>query len=272
METIDHKAGTAMKLRIFCSPRACRRPLIAGLLWLVVLPLQSAIAQQPSPHQLFDAVLMDAVQDGGVNYPAIASNPDFAVYIDYLATADRKALNTSEDELAFWINAYNALAIQGILDGKSPSTFFGRIGFFKNAEFTVGGEQMNLYDLERDIIIPLGEPRIHFAIVCASHSCPKLRSEAYTADRLDEQLEANTRHFINDSARNRFDPEQKVAELSKIFDWFSEDFIKPAGSVLNYVANYVDDPKLAADLRAGDYKLKFMKYNWSLNGTPPIDS
>ena len=254
----------------FCDRRFCVFAIV--LVWAIAFNLQSAFAQETSQHQPFDTVLMDTVHDGRVNYPAIASSPGFSAYIEYLANADPKAFNSKEEELAFWINAYNALAIQGILNGKSPSTFFGRIGYFKNAEFDVAGKSMNLYDLERDVIIPLGEPRIHFAIVCASYSCPMLRSEAYTAERLEEQLETNTRQFINDPERNRFDRERKVAELSKIFDWFTEDFEKPAGSVLNYVANYVDDSELASELRSGEYKLKFLKYNWSLNGTPPEGS
>ena len=182
------------------------------------------------------------------------------------------ALASSEEQLAFWINTYNALAIKGIIDGGSPSSFFGRIGYFKTTTYEAGGKTISLYDLERDVIIPLGEPRIHFAIVCASFSCPMLRSEAYTAEHLDEQLELNARRFINDPTRNRFDRGSKVAHLSKIFDWFPEDFEKHSGTVLGYVANYVDDPELAKELRDGGYKIKYLKYDWSLNGVAPETS
>ncbi len=220
-------------------------------------------------HSAFAEVLTANVSDGEVNYPGIAGDARFAEYVTFLASFDPSNLATREEQLAYWINAYTALAIQGILNGKSPSSFFGRVGYFKNTKYDVGGDEINLYDLERDIIIPLGEPRIHFAIVCASFSCPKLRSEAYTAENLEEQLEANTRQFINDETRNRFDREKKVAHLSKIFDWFPEDFEQHSGSVLEYVAKYVDDPKLAEELRAGGYKIKHLKYDWSLNGIPP---
>ena len=220
-------------------------------------------------HQAFDEVLSNHVTDGRVDYPGVAADPKFAEYISFLVESDPSELASKQDQLAYWINAYNALAIKGIIDGKSPSSFFGRVGYFKNTKHDVGGDQINLYDLERDVIIPLGEPRIHFAIVCASFSCPKLRSEAYTAERLDEQLEANTRQFINDETRNRFDREKKVAHLSKIFDWFPEDFEQHSGTVLEYVANYVDDLELAKELRAGGYRIKHLKYDWSLNGIPP---
>ncbi len=133
----------------------------------------------------------------------------------------------------------------------------------------MGGERIDLYDLEREIILPLGEPRIHFAIVCASFSRPPLRPEAYPAERLPAQLEANTRRFINDPTRNRFDRNEKIAYLSKIFDWFPEDFERQAGSVLGFVAGYVNDPELAAALASGEYRIEYLKYDWSLNGTPP---
>ena len=126
-----------------------------------------------------------------------------------------------------------------------------------------------MYDLERSIIIPLGEPRIHFAINCASGSCPKLLSEAYQAEKLEQQLEIVTKDFINDSTRNEFDRDKKIARLSKIFDWFKTDFSDHSGSVQKYIAQYVDDPALAEELRNESYKIKYLKYDWSLNGTKP---
>jgi hypothetical protein len=227
---------------------------------------------QSSLHRALDEVLEAHVDNGDVNYPGIVGDPRFSEYIDLLAQYNPAALESRQDQLAFWINAYNALAIKGIIDGGSPGSFFGRIGYFKTTQHELGEETINLYDLERDVIIPLGEPRIHFAIVCASFSCPMLRSEAYTAERLDEQLELNTRHFINDPTRNRFDRDKKVAHLSKIFDWFPEDFEKHSGSVLGYIANYVNDPDLAKALREDSYKIKYLKYDWSLNGTAPKTS
>lgn len=88
--------------------------------------------------------------------------------------------NSHSEALVYWINAYNTLAIKGILDGRSPRTLLGKYSYFKKAKYRVGGKRINLYDLERKVIIPMGEPRIHFAINCASQSCPKLLSRAYT--------------------------------------------------------------------------------------------
>ena len=134
--------------------------------------------------------------------------------------------------MALWINAYNAYAIKGILDGYSPGTWVGRYRYFIGRTYRVGGASINLYDLEREILIArFHEPRMHFAIVCASASCPKLQSWAYDRTQLEPQLELAARGFINDSSRNRFDRENRVAYLSKIFDWFADDFSSQAGSV-----------------------------------------
>lgn len=234
--------------------------------------LTTSVAGAPSQqalHTSLHEVLSAHVADGRVDYASIAEDGAFSEYIGLLANADISALRDREEQLVFWINAYNALAVKGILDGKSPSSFFGRVKFFKGTTYEVGGDAINLYDLERAVLIPLGEPRIHFAIVCASHSCPKLRSEAYTVEWLEAQLEEETRRFINDSSRNRFDREKRVAHVSKIFDWFNKDFTQHSGSVQKYLARYVDDPELARELAAEEFKIKFLAYDWSLNGPPP---
>jgi hypothetical protein len=110
---------------------------------------------------------------------------------------------------------------------------------------------------------------MHFAIVCASASCPKLQPWAYQPDQLGRQLDLVARSFINDPTRNRFDRTQKVASLSMIFHWFEKDFAAVAGSVLAYVARYVDDPELAKELTQAGYRIEYLDYDWSLNGIPP---
>ncbi len=225
---------------------------------------------QQFSHQLFDDLLRVHVRDGVVDYPAIGADPRFEAYLDHLNRVDPTGLPTDRDRLAFWINAYNAFAIKGILDGYSPLTLVGRYRYFIAKPYRVGGETINLYDLERQLLIPdFHEPRIHFAIVCASRSCPKLPSEAYRPDELDRQLEASARAFINDSTRNRFDRSGKVASLSMIFSWFEEDFTRQAGSLTGYVRRYVADRELSEDLKASSYRVEFLEYDWRLNGRPP---
>ncbi len=219
-------------------------------------------------HDLFNQVLQAHVHAGKVDYPAIKQDPRFQTYLDYLATTNPERFTSKDEKLAFWINAYNALAIKGITDGLSPDGFFSRITYFKSTDYKLAGREINLYDLERDIIIPFDEPRIHFAIVCASASCPNLISEAYEADKLDQQLQDNARKFINNDFKNSFDIDKKVAKISKIFDWFPEDFKKHSGSVQKFLANFVADTAITQLLNEDAFRIEYLKYDWSLNGTP----
>jgi hypothetical protein len=219
-------------------------------------------------HNEFTEVLRMHVKNGHVDYAGIKSSSLFDDYLLALKQTDSSVLKTKEETLAFWINAYNALAIKGIIDGLSPSSFLGRISYFKSTDYEVGGKTLNLYDLERDIIIPLDEPRIHFAIVCASFSCPKLRSEAYLAATLEQQLSDNTIDFINDPGKNEFNSDKKQAHVSKIFDWFEKDFKNASGSVAEFMSQFVSDNSHKKALAQKKYRIKYLKYNWDLNGTP----
>jgi hypothetical protein len=228
-----------------------------------LLAVGIAVAQPAA----FDALLRAHVKNGVVDYPAFQDNAAFRKYVEELAKPAQLA--GKEETLAYYINAYNALAIQGILDGLSPSSLLGRARYFKIKEWPLNGRSITLYDLEHKVIRPLGEPRIHFAIICASKSCPFLRSEAYSAARLDTQLEEQARQFVNDTFRNRFDPATRTAHLSEIFKWFDEDFRGPAGSPQKYIAKYAADPEAAKLLAADGFKVEWIDYDWSLNGTPP---
>lgn len=222
-------------------------------------------------HGTFDQVLRDHVHDGVVSYPGISADSRFDAYTKQLDRVDPNSLPTREAQLAFWINAYNAFAIKGVLDGYSPRTTFGRYGYFIGRAYQVGGERINLYDLERNLLIPdFKEPRIHFAIVCASKSCPNLQSQAFMANTMDEQLDRGARAFINDPTRNRFDRKERIAYLSKIFDWFEDDFVAHSGSLIAYVRQYVSDPGLVQDLETTPYTVQFLEYDWRLNGPPPV--
>jgi hypothetical protein len=230
-------------------------------------PVEAALPVERLDYSAWDALLRAHVSDGWVDYPAFA--PGMGPFLAQVRRARLGPETTDEARLAFWINAYNALAIAGILEGGSPATLLGRYRFFLRTRWPVAGEEITLWDLEQERVRPLGEPRIHFALVCASASCPRLASEAFLPARLDDQLEAAARRFVNDPRRNRFDAAGRVAHLSAIFDWYDEDFEAAAGSVPAWVARYVDDPEAASGLASGDWKVRFQDYDWSLNGTPP---
>jgi hypothetical protein len=214
----------------------------------------------------WDDILRAHVAHGVVDYDAIGSEPAFAETVEAIGAASLDGEERT-DQLVFLINAYNVLAVQGILNGRSPKSAFGKLKFFYRDKYRVAGDVISLNALENKLIRPLGEPRIHFAIVCASSSCPPLRSEAYTAVRLDEQLDDNTRRFLNDSSKNRFDVSKGEARLSKIFKWFAEDFGTTDAAVQRFIADYVDDETVAESLAAGHFKINHLAYDWSLNGT-----
>lgn len=251
------------------------KKITACFIFIITVQCASNITYAESPsitntdniHQGFDAVLKDHVTDGQVDYTSIQQDSRFHNYLSAIQNINPKNFATKQQQLAFWINAYNALAIKGIIDNLSPSSLFGRYSFFKSTNYKVAGQTINLDDLEKKIIIPFEEPRIHFAIVCASASCPKLRSEAYLASRLNEQLETNTYEFLNNENKNQFNSNKKVAKVSKIFDWFTDDFEKHSGSVQKYIAQYVDNKALKIALSNESYKIKYLKYDWQLNGT-----
>jgi hypothetical protein len=216
--------------------------------------------------ETWDALLNKAVIDGDVDYTQWQQNPSFDALVDQIGTADTSEMGRQK-KLAFYINAYNILAARGILDGSSPSTMLGRYVYFKRDGYLVAGNRITLHVLEHELIRPLQEPRIHFAIVCASQSCPILQSEAYTAQHLNQQLTVAAMGFINNPQRNQFNPATRHAELSSLFKWFEEDFVAAGGSLQSYLASMVDDEDVAELLKQEAFDISYRKYDWRLNGT-----
>ena len=212
-------------------------------------------------HAPYDVLLQNYVDDQGrVAYRELKANDLAALdaYLAALAAADPETLDRPA-QMAFWLNAYNAHAIRGVLDGYNAEGLFARWRFFKSYEFPLAGKTRTLDEIENEILRPrFAEPRIHFALVCASTSCPKLRREAYRGNRLDMQLDDQTRTFLDDPTRNRFGPGQ-TADVSMIFKWFRGDFEAAAGSVAAYLGRW----------GKGDYKaIEYLDYDWTLNAQP----
>ncbi len=237
------------------------------LLRVILLCLLGASATTALPNiDDLDAVLLRNVRNGFVDYDGIRADPAFDRFVMGLASAASTDLATPETRLAFLINAYNALAVRGIVDGYSPSSRFGRYIYFKRRKYELLGSTTTLEGLEHGQILPLADPRVHFAIVCASISCPRLANHAYTPGELDAQLEAAARSFANDGARNRYDVKRKIAFLSSIFNWYDADFARDAGSVQKYLSRYVSDPAAAELLASDGFEIRFLDYDWELNG------
>lgn len=181
---------------------------------------------------------------------------------------------------AFLINAYNAFTVEKILTRypaiksiRDFGTFFGNP--WKDRFFTLFGQPAYLDLVEHEILRKEGvydEPRVHAAVVCASIGCPMLRPEAFTADKLEAQLEDGFRRFLSDRSRNRYDPRARKLEISRIFDWYGKDFErghKGYTSVRATLAKYADlladSPADRALVREQKAEISFLEYDWALN-------
>jgi len=249
---------------------------IPGLLVVATLggtALASPAAAEP-PFDLWAEVLerhTRAVDDEAgvrVDYPAIARSETFARLLDALAATDPDALSGRQAKLAFWINVYNVLAVH-VVARSWPVASIRDVGWLLNPVWrqtagTVGGRTVSLDAVEHEILRPMGEPRIHAAIVCAAESCPDLRREPYRAETLDAQLDDNLRDFLADPRKGlRVEREAGVLRLSPIFDWFAEDF-RPPG-VVAFLRPYMPDDARAWVEAHPDAELAYFEYDWSVN-------
>ncbi len=228
-------------------------------------------------HAAWSSILEQYTREGRVDYARLKKEGEEGL-ASYLASLEsvcsqRYPSWSKEQRLAFWINAYNAYTIKLILDNY-PVKSIRSIGTLPLAAFRksfvpIGwyhGKNLSLNDIENGILRALfEEPRIHFAIVCASESCPTLRSEAYRATDLERQLEESARAFIRDTTKNRFDADANKLYLSKIFDWFKGDFVTAKSGLADFVAPYMDETA-ASHMARKDPKIRFLDYDWSLNG------
>jgi hypothetical protein len=194
-----------------------------------------------------------------------------------LAGADPDRLEDRAERLAFWIDAYNILAVDLVarhLDIESIRDIGSLLRPVWDREAgRVGGSLRSLGEIEHEILRPMGEPRIHGAIVCASVSCPPLHREPFGATHLDAELDAQMRRWLASSKKGlRVDRDSKTLRLSRIFDWFAEDF-EPAGGVLAFVTRYAPAPERSwLEAHAGEVRIRYLPYDWALNALAPSDA
>jgi hypothetical protein len=236
---------------------------IAGLSLLLLLPAGPGLAAVPDPAP-FDAVLEARAKNGGFDY-AGASGQDrkrLAAYLANLGDAQPSSM-TPDEKKAFYINAYNAIAIETLLD--NPGKGIRDIsGAFTSARWRVGGEKSSLDDIENRLR-DMKDARIHFAIVCASRSCPPLAPRAYTAAAIGEALEKQGRAFVNDPSRNSIDRARGRLALSKIFHWSRKEFERDGGTLLKFVSRYAADAATASYIATYPKDPEFLDYDWSPN-------
>lgn len=266
-----------------------KRLLQAGML---VLGLLSTTVQAfDHRHQAWTALLKRHVawlpggHESRVSYAGMKRDPaPLKSYLEALSAVSESEFNAwpKPRRLAFLINAYNAYTVDLILSRYPDLKSIRDLGSilsspWKKRFFTLLGQQRSLDDIEHGMIRVKGaydDPRIHMAVNCASIGCPALRDEAYVEEQLDQQLEDQVQRFVSDRTRNRFNAQAGALEVSKIFDWYGDDFSRGYrgwGSVKSFFAQYAnllsDDP--AAQLRVREVRVpvKFLDYDWALNAS-----
>lgn len=241
--------------------------LIATLAAISVIT-SPVLAALPDAAAL-DTVLARHVRDGRVDYGALAR--DRGPLDRYLAAVARAnpEQESRDEQLAFWVNAYNARVLEGILrwPGLKSVLDVGKVvgvptlGFFRQRTRTAGRE-LSLDDIEHGVLRKrFREPRLHFVLNCASVSCPDLPSRALRAATLDSTLEAATRAFLSDPSRNRVLADGTL-EISHLFKWYGEDFSAESGGVAGFVARH----GLRPPARASKSTVRYLDYDWALNG------
>lgn len=244
------------------------------ILFLFVLCSNLAAEEFDHTHQAFTKVLDTHLKDLGptssINYKALkAQSKQLNEYLIKLSSVKRAQYKNwkKDQQLAFLINAYNAFTIKLILDHYPVESIKDIGGLFsspwKLRFFSLLEEKMHLDQIEHEIIRKkFKEPRIHFAVVCASIGCPKLQAKAYTATNLEKNLEEATKTFLKDSNRNRYLPDKNEFEISKIFKWYDEDF----GSELDlkkFLNRHMELTTPVKKLRTSS--IDYTDYDWSLN-------
>lgn len=227
----------------------------------------SRTAAEASWGRVLDRFVDDA---GRVDFGALAG--DRADLDRYVAWAGRNGPNNRPDlfvgradEIAYHLNTYNALAMHSVLDVGVPRSLseYGLFWFFWLHWITVGSESMSLYGYEKAFIRTLGEARVHFALNCMAAGCPRLPRRPFRAATLDADLDREARKFLNEARNVQIIPERRVVRLSAIFDFFPEDFLAKAPSVVAYVNRY-REPDIPSD-----YAVEFIPYDWTVAARRP---
>lgn len=263
---------------------------IGAVLWLN-RPLRHAVAADLPDgfppdgfdHGVFENLLQRFVAaDGRIDYEAWLASDDALAALDrYLAAVARfspdatpRRFPTPNDEMAYWLNAYNAWVIRAVLlhwpldsvtDVRAPLELVRGLGFFYRLRFPFGGRYLSLHAVEnRRIRRRFGEPRIHFILNCASEGCPVARPDVVRADRMGRSLAEATAAFVNDGKNVQVDHARERIVLSRIFRWYRKDF---GDDLVTFLLGAAEQP-LRGDLeRARDYALEFRDYDWRINAS-----
>ncbi|WKN40997.1 DUF547 domain-containing protein [Tunicatimonas pelagia] len=207
-----------------------------------------------------DKFLNQWVMKGNVNYTGVKKN--FAQIESLYQQIGEMNLSqaTNTEKKAFYINAYNLAVIYQVAKYYPLKSPLNKSGFFDQVDHKIAGEKMTLNFLEiKKIVLPYGDPRIHFAVACAAKSCPPLASFAYVPDQLDKQLAERTKKSVNNNEFVQVKSSANQVAVSKIFDWYEKDFTKGGQTIIEFLNKY------RSTTIPTSYRVTYYEYDWSLN-------
>jgi hypothetical protein len=254
------------------------------LLWICVTAAGlllggDVVSAAPETYADYEVLLKQYVkEDGLVDYAAWKEKdePALRAVVARLESLDLRDATPNEVK-AYWINVYNALTLQAVLEffplrsirekaeGKDYNVWDHYLFSRDETKAARGARKYSLNQIEHEVLRPLGDPRIHAALNCASKGCPPLRAQAYVAARLDEQLEEQTRAWLNDPTRGVRVKEGGVVALSELFNWFGSDFGADLAARLRWVSKYLRDPAQREAVTRRGARIETLPWDWSLN-------
>lgn len=244
-------------------------PIASALLaaCAITVPAPKSAASGPeAANAAWARVLARFVDERGrIDFEGVAKDPaDLDAYVAYVGSVSPKsnpaAFPAREDVLAYYLNAYNALAMYNVLQFGIPAELGSiRVRFFYRDRLPMGGRRISLYALENELVRPIGDPRVHFALNCMVRGCPRLPRGPFEAARLDTQLDAAARLFFSEERNVHLDPARKVVRFSEILSFYTKDFLAKEPALIAY-ANLYRTQKISPD-----WKVEFIPYDWTLN-------
>ena len=227
-------------------------------------------------HTAWDELLRKFVNEQGrVDYRGWKGSAEAVskldAYLNHLSSIDPTKPAARESELAYWINAYNAVTVKGILrvyPTKSIRDHTPKLwgyNIWKDLKLRYADSQINLNDIEHEVLRKRREPRIHFAIVCASIGCPRLLNRAYVPRQLDEQLTAGAKHFFAQQQNFQMDAANNRVMLSSILNWFGEDFGSNDRAMLKAISPYLPSDQARELVAKSGVRVDYLEYDWGIN-------
>ena len=249
--------------------------VLSGCYGIQVAPPPAGPAISPEEASADWAAVLDAFVDeqGRPDFVALADDRQrldrYVGYVSVISPESRPDLFPDRDhELAYYINAYNALAMANVLEQGLPSSLGGLslVEFFVLPHFRVGGQSINLFNLERAVVIDrYQDERAHFALNCMVRDCPRLPRVPFTGAQLDVELDEATQEFVADADNVQVDHERRVVTLNEIFGFYENEYLAVAPSLLAYINRYRETPV------PEDYDVAFSAYDWRVNYQPEAE-